>query len=693
MADVPQPAGAPEAARFDRRLSTWWRLEDLRRAFFVASLYAAFAMAAFRLSHHYSLGVSLFPAAGVSLAGLLLSPRRSWAWILLFVAIVEVGLDLLHGSGPVLAFTFAVGNTVEPLMSAFIIGAICRRDFSLQRVRDILALTFAGCVSPMVSATIAAIVASSEGLADFRTWWFEWWSGDVVGGLAVVAALVAWRNQSRRPKLRPRTVAFLWGGGVVGIVAFLLGGDRVPTAFLVAPVLVLIAVRAGAPAVGLTGLGLAALGEYSSWAHIGPLAGNYSRGATVGLTQVFVGASLFVMLVLNAAAAQGEKLEVQARERESIGEVAREVAHDVNHLLSLILANCELLSMQVNVRGIQWEALERIVQGAERTSKIVHQLQLVASPFDGVGHADLNVIVRAMEPLLRTAAGRSTLRLALLPSPCEVRVSASDVEQVLLNLVLNAREATDQAGVIVVSTHSVREGIQKDWRAVLTVADNGSGMDEQMVLRAFDAWFSKASERTRGVGLPRVRAIVENHGGTMDIKSKVGSGTAVRASWPLEVSDAAPDGPGESVDLPVVLGDVNTPTLLIAATDVSLRSEIVRILSERGYRLAVVAESAATMSLSRTLDRVDAAIVQAGMLGLNGIALANRLIVELPNLPIMLLGDLSGLPGYSLPDRASWVPVPPDEGVLLRWVQTVAPTPVLTLPSFGVVSSIPVSGE
>jgi signal transduction histidine kinase len=653
--------------------TSWAAIDDIKRALLVASLYAGFATAGYRLSHLYSLGVSVFPAAGVSLAGLLLSPRRSWPWILTFVWFVEVGLDLFHGSGPVLAVTFAVGNTVEPVMSALIIGAICGPNFSLERVRDILTLAFAGCISPMVSAAIAAAGASAEGLSDFRTWWSHWWAGDVVGGLAVAAALVAWRSHSTRPRLRPRTIAFLCGGGVVGTAAFLVGGDRIPIAFLIAPVLVVIAVRAGATGVGFAAFGLVVLGEYSAWAHIGPLAGSYSRSETIGLTQVFVGTSLFTMLVLHAASAQGDALQIQSKEKESIGSVAKEVAHDVNHLLALILVNCEILSMELGPQGAQWDALERIVQGAERTSKIVRQLQIVSSPFDGAARADLNIVIRSMELLLRTAAGHSSLKLALSATPCEVRVGGSAVEQVLLNLVLNAREATHD-GSILVTTHVSREGPEESWRAVLRVVDDGSGMDEQMIIRALDGWFTNTHERTRGVGLPRVRGIVEPLGGTVDIKSRLGAGTAVSVSWPLDLSGFAWSGPPAVQDaLPAVIGEATSPTLLVVVSDQALRTQLVSGLSDQGYRLAVVAEAAATLTLSRSLDRVDAAIIQAALMGLNGIALARRLIVERPDLPIMLLGDLSSLPGRTLPDRAAWIPMPPDEAVLLRWVSAVAP--------------------
>ncbi|MEI8241278.1 MAG: ATP-binding protein, partial [Actinomycetota bacterium] len=602
--------------------------------------------------------------AGVSLAGLLLSPRRMWPWIIGFVGIVEFGLNMAHHSGWGLALTFSLANTVEPVMSAFIVMAICGPTFVLQRVRHILALTFAGCVSPMVSASIAAAGASAAGLASFWSWWRMWWAGDLVGGLAVAAALVAWRSHTKRPRLRPQILFVLWVGGVVCVIAYVLVGDQVPIAFLLAPVLVFIAVRAGSAVVGVAALGLAALGEYSAWKHVGPLAGSYSRSTTIGLTPVFVGASLFLMLVLNAASAQAEELDAEAHELESIGALAKGVAHDINHLLGLILSNCELLSTQLDVRGPQWDALERIVQGAERTSMIVRQLQVVSSTIDRSIRADLNVVVRRLEPLLQSAAGNCTLKISLSETPCEVRVKSSDVEQVLLNLVLNARDAAGESGTILGSTYATSEGSREGRHAVLTVVDDGTGMDDQALVHVFDAWFKNTPDRSRSVGLPHVRSIVELGGGLIEIKSRLGAGTAVRVKWPMQT--LAPENPlTVSIEnrAPVFIGGGLNPTVIIVASDQVLGAHLLELLSGRGHRLVRVTNASEALVLSRSLGRVGAAVIEVGLMGINGIALTRRLLAEQPDLPILLLGDLSSLPSNFLPERAGWTPLPPDDAV------------------------------
>ena len=158
---VPQPSRITVGPlRLFRSVTSSPLGSDVTRALFVALTYGVFSAVAYKFSHRFSLGVSLFPAAGVSLAGLLLSPRRMWPWIIGFVGIIEFGLNMAHHSGWGLALTFSLANTVEPVMSAFIVMAICGPTFVLQRVRHILALTFAGCVSPMVSASIGPTCAS-----------------------------------------------------------------------------------------------------------------------------------------------------------------------------------------------------------------------------------------------------------------------------------------------------------------------------------------------------------------------------------------------------------------------------------------------------------------------------------------------------------------------------------------------------
>ncbi|SDB95353.1 Signal transduction histidine kinase [Raineyella antarctica] len=652
----------------------------LGRGLVVGAAYGFFCVVAYLLSHQVSLGASLFPAAGVSLAGLLLSRRHAWPVILLCVGLTEWGVDLWHGAPFTVAVTFAVANTVEPLVSALIVERLAGRPFSFLQVRSILTLTFAACLSPVISATIASAGVAAAGLAPFWTWWERWWAGDLLGGLVVTAALVTWAEREPTKKMRPRAAFLMWMSIIVGATAYVVGGQRIPVVFLVAPLIVLLAVQGGAKGIGVAALTLGVLGELAAWAHTGPFWVGYSRPVGVQLDQLFVGASLFTMLVLHAASAQARRAESQERDLETIGRVANQVAHDITHLQSLMLANCELLSVQLDPRGQHWGALERIVQGANHTAELTAQLQRVMAPSSDAGATDVNGVLRSMEPLLRTAAGRHDLTVETSTRSDLVDVPATSVEQIALNLVLNARDAIGSEGHIGIATHLEGPTGGSPARLVLVVADDGRGMDERTLTHAFDAWFSDKPGASRGVGLAGVQRMVAASHGTVGISSMLGQGTVVRIEWPLAgpAAEAPIDGPvdgtaGPGGKAPAPPSGPQRGNVLVLTSHKELEDQLTGVLGAVGYTPHVASSTGQALELNRSLPSLEAALVESTLTGLNGASVAVRLDHDRSGLPVLLLGDVPPAIGYEMPDLTAHCPLPAADSSIRQWLGAVVP--------------------
>src|ERR1039458_9934668 len=161
--------------------------DSLRRALIVGVVYATFAELSFLLSHSLSLGVSVFPAAGVSVVGLLLSPRRAWPVMLAAVFLAEAALDTAHHAGIVVTVGFALANTLEPFLSASLVLRIGGEPFSLQRLRSVTTLAGVAITMPMLSGLIAGAAVSLAGTGVFWEKWRLWWAQDLVRGRSCTA--------------------------------------------------------------------------------------------------------------------------------------------------------------------------------------------------------------------------------------------------------------------------------------------------------------------------------------------------------------------------------------------------------------------------------------------------------------------------------------------------------------------------
>jgi two-component system, cell cycle sensor histidine kinase and response regulator CckA len=357
--------------------------------------------------------------------------------------------------------------------------------------------------------------------------------------------------------------------------------------------------------------------------------------------------------VLGVATDISERLRAEARLRErdeqlrqdqkmrAIGQLAGGLAHDFNNLLTVILGNVEPL-LDAIPPGERWRReAEQIRLAAERAAALTGQL-LAFSRKQVVAPAslDLNEVVRETEQILERLIGEH-IRLSTdfgqeLP---RVRMDRSQVEQLLLNLTVNARDAMPEGGRLHFATAlgAPLPAHGDELPTVrLTVRDTGAGMDTETRARAFEPFFTTKAQGT-GLGLATVYAIVEQAGGTVTLASELGRGTTVEILLP-GITAAPATAPAHPAAEPQAGGE----TILLVEDEEAIRSLMCDALGELGYRILGAAEADAALGLAEGFaGAIDLLITDVVLPGLSGPHLAERMAALRPGLRVLFI---SGYP-------------------------------------------------
>jgi two-component system cell cycle sensor histidine kinase/response regulator CckA len=236
-----------------------------------------------------------------------------------------------------------------------------------------------------------------------------------------------------------------------------------------------------------------------------------------------------------------ERLRVAAR-LETVGRLVAGVAHDFNNLLTVIAGNADLLRTELSADHHLRETADLIGSTARTAAGVTRQLVVFARPTKpDPCPVDANAAVRAVERTLSRLTGER-VALEFLPAPTLplVRADPGQFDQVLLNLVVNARDAITGDGTVTIRTAVANPGERGDAFVALTVTDTGAGMTEEVRARVFDPFFTTKAERGTGLGLSTVRDIVRAAGGHVEVESSPGWGTSVRVFWPVYPDPADP---------------------------------------------------------------------------------------------------------------------------------------------------------
>jgi PAS domain S-box-containing protein len=335
-----------------------------------------------------------------------------------------------------------------------------------------------------------------------------------------------------------------------------------------------------------------------------------------------------------------EKQLRHAQKMEAVGQLTGGIAHDFNNLLAAIMGNLQMIhdetSEQDPVRGKALRALDAAERGATTIQRLLAFSRQQALQPQAV---DLNELVEGMLDLLAYGLGGGiVLKTALTPGLAPALVDPGQLENALLNLVVNARDAMAEGGTIVIATEAAKQETRQDGRqdegdaVVLSVRDDGSGMPPAVLSRVFEPFFTtKRFGRGSGLGLSMVYGFVRQSGGKVDIQSEPGVGTLVAMAFPR--ARMLP----ETLVLPRDPGTVEggTERILVVEDDPAVRLTAVDMLTALGYRAvpAASAEEALVLLDGAAFDLLFTDVILTG--GMNGPALVAFAKAKQPSLHVL----------------------------------------------------------
>ena len=343
----------------------------------------------------------------------------------------------------------------------------------------------------------------------------------------------------------------------------------------------------------------------------------------------------------------------QAQRMDSVGQLAGGIAHEANNMMSVILGCADYVLQRSDLPDPVRQDVDQIWRAAKRTAGVTQQLlafsrrQMLQPQV-----LDLNATVRDLEPILARALGESrAVRMHLSPTLGSIRADPGQLEQVLLNLTLNARDAMGEGGRLTIETMNVVldqtyaaakpvETLQPGEYAALVVTDTGHGMDQATLSRVFEPFFTtKPVGQGTGLGLSTVYGIVKQSGGFIWVYSEPGLGTTFKLYFPIVTpmaslaseSEPAPAGRSEEV-------------VLIAEDEPMVRSIMARTLRECGYTVLEAADGQEALELLETETRpVSLIVADVVMPDMGGQVMAARVAEQWPGVPVLFTSGYTGL--------------------------------------------------
>jgi len=336
----------------------------------------------------------------------------------------------------------------------------------------------------------------------------------------------------------------------------------------------------------------------------------------------------------------------QAQKMEAIGKLAGGVAHDFNNLLTVIIGRCGLLVSRFETNAPLRHDLELIRTTADRAAALTRQLlafgrKQVLQP----RALDLNVVVEDIAPMLRRLIGEDVeLTVRLRPELGHVMADPSQIEQVIVNLVVNARDAMPQGGQLTIETASVdldaayvrrHPGSRTGAHVMLTVSDTGIGMDVDTQARVFEPFFTtKEAGKGSGLGLATVYGIVKQSGGTVWVYSEPGRGTVFKVY--LRRVDVAVEPRATGITIAEAPG--GSETILLVEDQQEVRELAADILSAQGYVVLAAGDGETASALfTAHKEQIDLLLTDVVMPGTSGRQLADSLTAARPDLKVLYM--------------------------------------------------------
>jgi signal transduction histidine kinase/ActR/RegA family two-component response regulator len=556
----------------------------------------------------------LWPPAGVALAAMLLGGPRLLPGVA-FGALVTTTLHMSLAS----AMVVAAGMVLQVVVDAQLLRRF-RFDHRLERVRDPLVLASVTLVGAAVAALFGLTSLLFDPSVDFRIWphsFVTWWMRDWLGALIVVSPLLTWARSHPISWTGARIAeALAVVMGVILLMELFFGlfpifpGERIPMAFTFFPIVGYAGLRFG-PAGAAALVALVAAFAMPVVAIVGGPLG------TLSLTMTIFAVHLFLLLVwlsgqtLAAVRAEWEDalqrriaLEEQLRhsqKMEAVGRLAGGIAHDFNNLLTAIIGYAEIVMVGFDPADPRRADAEEIARAAMRAADLTRQM-LVFSRKQILQPKviDLNVTLSKVEPMLRRVIGEDIVMIIAPKSTRpRVRVDPGQIEQVIMNLVVNARDAMPRGGRLTVETADVLPeavALLPDARGesyvALAVSDTGVGMSGEVRARMFEPYFTtKEVGKGTGLGLSTAYGIVRQSDGHIQVNSEPDLGTTVRIILPRTDEAALVEAAADD-SMPR-----GTEHILLVEDEPTVRRLSREILVRLGYSVTEAASGRAGLAL------------------------------------------------------------------------------------------------
>jgi two-component system cell cycle sensor histidine kinase/response regulator CckA len=335
----------------------------------------------------------------------------------------------------------------------------------------------------------------------------------------------------------------------------------------------------------------------------------------------------------------------QAQKMEAVGRLAGGVAHDFNNLLTVITGYAELL-LSSDLEASQRTALQEIQRAAERGGALTHQLLAFSrgQPFTA-RTVQLNTLIVRMQKMLSRLIGEDIELIAVAAAePATIRTDPGQLEQVVMNLVVNARDAMPGGGKLVIETANAQvdqtyAGPNVDLKPgsyiVLAISDTGMGMDPETVTHLFEPFFTtKAPGKGTGLGLATAYGIVKQSGGAISVYSEPGRGTTIKIYLPAAEAKAAVEASGQGPAAALR----GSETILVLEDEARVRKLVCEVLAGRGYRVleAVRGEEAIRMAREHK-GRIHLLLTDVVMPEMSGPQALEQIRARHPNVKVLFM--------------------------------------------------------
>jgi signal transduction histidine kinase/CheY-like chemotaxis protein len=635
-----------------------------------------------RLGFAFAVGgsVALWPPSGLMLGVLALSPPARWPWLIGGALAGSLASDLSSGYTLPLAIFAAAANAFDSAVGAWVLRRVLGTPIQFSSLRAVVVLGLGVVIATnAITAIPGAIMLTVGWGSGLLGNWFLWWAGDGLGMLIVTPVILTWNEAIRRRQRLRRTQvveAVLLLGCLLTAAPVVLGPAHalVPSGpYLLFPLMLWAGLRFGAVGAATATLIVAAVAIWHTSLMQGPFV-NIAEGAASAVRETYaflavVGiSSLIVATTLQERQealaqlrhSQDEKrasdearrrLEEQYRQSqkmEAVGELAGGIAHDFNNLLTVVLANTEMLLDDVGPGSPLQPQLEQVHAAGQRAAALTRQLlafsrRQILEP-RVVSLAD---IVVGIEPMLKRLIGEHVTVKVSVPAPVgPVVADPGQIEQVILNLSINARDAMPSGGILTIDV-SEREldpgdapsvDLPPGRYATLSVMDTGSGIVPDAIGRIFDPFFTtKPVGRGTGLGLSTVHGIVKQSGGGIEVSSQLNRGSVFRVYLPLVEAEVEVEMPAPAA-IPV---EPRKATILIVEDEPSVGKLTRRIVERGGYRALLAGTPSEALGIASAEPNIQMLLTDVVLPEMSGRALAGRLRATHPDLHVLYMSGYS----------------------------------------------------